>query len=276
MADPSDTSYVPRPEWYFLFLFQSLKLFRGPLEPFASFGLPSLAVLILVLVPFLDRSSVQAWRNRIWAVAGCALVFAGWSALTMAALRDSPHDLTPSSTFAASQRVLTLAPDELAGFAYFRRGNCRNCHNLLEGDPKVGPTLATLSDRRAPEWTDSHIREESAAFTRTLTSAQMNALVQFVAKVNAKDALNLDQAPADLLAGADVFVRNLCVSCHKVNGAGGQTGPPLNSVRTRRSRKWVERHFENPKIMSPGTIMPAYHFSSEEREAIISYLFQLP
>ena len=33
MADPTDTSYVPRPDWYFLFLFQMLKVFRGSLEP---------------------------------------------------------------------------------------------------------------------------------------------------------------------------------------------------------------------------------------------------
>ena len=32
LADPTDTSYVPRPEWYFLFLFQTLKFFEGPLE----------------------------------------------------------------------------------------------------------------------------------------------------------------------------------------------------------------------------------------------------
>ena len=32
LADPTDTTFIPRPEWYFLFLFQSLKLFTGPLE----------------------------------------------------------------------------------------------------------------------------------------------------------------------------------------------------------------------------------------------------
>lgn len=41
MADPTDSSYVPRPEWYFLFLFQLLKLFRGTLESLAGVGLPS-------------------------------------------------------------------------------------------------------------------------------------------------------------------------------------------------------------------------------------------
>ena len=56
LADPTDTSYIPRPEWYFLFLFQTLKLFDGPLEVIGSVVLPGLAVLLLILVPFIDRS----------------------------------------------------------------------------------------------------------------------------------------------------------------------------------------------------------------------------
>jgi len=58
LADPTDTTYIPRPEWYFLFLFQTLKLFNGPLEVIGSTVLPGLAVLLLILVPFIDRSAM--------------------------------------------------------------------------------------------------------------------------------------------------------------------------------------------------------------------------
>ena len=57
LADPTDTTYIPRPEWYFLFLFQTLKLFKGPLEVVGAVVLPGLAVLALILVPFIDRSA---------------------------------------------------------------------------------------------------------------------------------------------------------------------------------------------------------------------------
>src|SRR5262249_12266767 len=59
LADPTDTSYIPRPEWYFLFLFQTLKLFEGPLEVVGAVVLPGLAVLTLLLAPFIDRGSVM-------------------------------------------------------------------------------------------------------------------------------------------------------------------------------------------------------------------------
>ena len=54
-ADPVDSSFTPKPEWNFLFLYQALKLFKGPLEPVGTVGIPTLGVLILVLIPFLDR-----------------------------------------------------------------------------------------------------------------------------------------------------------------------------------------------------------------------------
>ena len=47
-ADPADTSYTPRPEWYFLFLFQLLKYFPGSLEVIGVFIIPSVAVIFLI------------------------------------------------------------------------------------------------------------------------------------------------------------------------------------------------------------------------------------
>ncbi len=51
-ADPSDSEYTPRPEWYFLFLFQLLKYFPGQLEVVGVFVIPTLAVLLLLALPF--------------------------------------------------------------------------------------------------------------------------------------------------------------------------------------------------------------------------------
>src|SRR5713226_1816598 len=75
LADPTDTTYVPRPEWYFLFLFQTLKLFKGPLEMVGAVILPSLAILLLILVPFVDRGRIKKITERGFAAA--IVVFAG-------------------------------------------------------------------------------------------------------------------------------------------------------------------------------------------------------
>src|SRR5580704_7030485 len=68
-ADPTETSFTPRPEWYFLFLFQFLKLFQGPLEVFGSVVLPGLAVGALLMMPFIDRSKLAKIRQRTGAIA---------------------------------------------------------------------------------------------------------------------------------------------------------------------------------------------------------------
>src|SRR5262249_44331275 len=79
IADPTDTTYIPRPEWYFLFLFQTLKAFKGPLEVFGSVVLPALAILTLLLVPFIDRSRMVRVSKRTVAMAATGLAALGWT-----------------------------------------------------------------------------------------------------------------------------------------------------------------------------------------------------
>ena len=54
-ADPNATGYVPRPEWYFLWLFQLLKYFGGDLEVVGVVLVPAGLVVLLLAVPFIDR-----------------------------------------------------------------------------------------------------------------------------------------------------------------------------------------------------------------------------
>ncbi|HET9267832.1 MAG TPA: cytochrome b N-terminal domain-containing protein, partial [Vicinamibacterales bacterium] len=77
VADPTDATYVPRPEWYFLSLFQLLKYFPGPLEPFATQGVPGLVVLVLVLLPFLGRGTSRKLRDRPFVAAAFLLIGLG-------------------------------------------------------------------------------------------------------------------------------------------------------------------------------------------------------
>ena len=64
IANPTDASYDPRPEWYFLFLFQLLTYFEGPLEVMGAFVIPTLVILLLMFLPFLDRRERLSLRKR--------------------------------------------------------------------------------------------------------------------------------------------------------------------------------------------------------------------
>ena len=66
VADPTNANYDPRPEWYFLFLFQLLKYFQGPFEILGTFVIPTVGMLLLLFLPFLDRSERKVlWKRPI-------------------------------------------------------------------------------------------------------------------------------------------------------------------------------------------------------------------
>src|SRR5262245_63999152 len=84
-ADPA-SSYMARPEWYFLPLFQLLKYFEGPLEVIGTMVIPGLVGAGLISLPFLDRSHTRDPRRRIWALAGVGAGFVGVIALGLLAI----------------------------------------------------------------------------------------------------------------------------------------------------------------------------------------------
>jgi len=92
-ADPSDSAYIPRPEWYFLFLFEMLKYFPGQIEWIGTAVLPTIAVLALLLLPFYDRSPFRHWKKRKFAITLMSVIVLGMVALTiMATVTTPPQD----------------------------------------------------------------------------------------------------------------------------------------------------------------------------------------
>ncbi len=281
IADPTDSTYIPRPEWYFLFLFQSLKLFEGPLEVFGSVILPGLAILTLVLVPFIDRGKMVKVSKRWVAMAAVGLAALGWAGLTAAAIITTPKPAVEAVDFSGPTDWMELTPVELAGIGYFRMENCASCHEVGTGTPKVGPDLAANSIHRSADWMIAHFKHPSQLVPGSsmpairLTDSQLNALAAFLLKLTPKNAEALQSAPDFAVEGALVYQKNTCGGCHQVNGNGMKVGPPLNGLEKRRTKTWVERHFAEPDVMSPGTMMPEYKFSPTEMEQLTAYLFSL-
>ena len=131
-ADPSDTSYIPRPEWYFLFLFALLKFFPGQLEWVGTAIVPSVAVLLLLLLPLIDRNPSRFWRKRKFAIAAMSLVVAGMVALTILAVATTPPQ-AESETVASTVSEQIVLGEELYGLY------CVECHGADgEGGEIVG------------------------------------------------------------------------------------------------------------------------------------------
>ena len=281
LADPSDTSYIPRPEWYFLFLFQTLKLFTGPLEVIGTVVLPGLAILALVATPFIDRGRMVAVRRRTVAIGFVALAAIGWTGLTAAAVATTPRAAAAAVDYSGPTDWLELTPEEMAGVAYFREESCATCHAVGDGGGKVGPDLTRMTTHKDAAWMIEHFKRPSAIRPGSsmppiqLSDAQLNTLAAYLLKLNPKNAEALESAPDFAARGARAYQANQCAMCHMINGSGMSVGPPLNGVAKRRTREWLAQHFADPQKLSPGTVMPPYRLSPQDLDDLTEYLFAL-
>jgi mono/diheme cytochrome c family protein len=108
-ADPSDTSYLPRPEWYFLFLFKFLALYGqipviGKIEWLATVVIPSIGIGLLLLLPLLDKSPYRHYSRRIFSLAIMGIVILDIILLTIMAILPVPpnaEELAASTTLQA-------------------------------------------------------------------------------------------------------------------------------------------------------------------------------
>ncbi len=112
-ANPNDTNYTPRPEWYFLFLFQLLKYFPGNLEVIGAMILPGLFILLLILLPFIDKGPKRHFRNRPFASISALVVVAGIGVLTVLSVVEAPP---PQAAVEVDQAAALYA------------ANCAGCH----------------------------------------------------------------------------------------------------------------------------------------------------
>lgn len=155
-ADPSDSSYTPRPEWYFLFLFQLLKYFPGQLEVVGVFVIPTLAVLLLLALPFLDSSRRRHFTSRPL-VTGAAAAFAvGVVFLTVQALVEQPPPVG-------------VAPGDQTAALYSE--NCAPCHGAQVFVPEGTNLHEVIAQGR---------HEGMPAWNADLTSDEIDALAGFV------------------------------------------------------------------------------------------------
>jgi ubiquinol-cytochrome c reductase cytochrome b subunit len=149
-ADPTNTGYVPRPEWYFLFLFELLKYFPGSLEWVGVVVLPGLFFVFLFLLPFLDRGPRRLPRYR-----PISTVIAVLSVITIAVLTFHAAQTTPPAL--AENRAERLTATEVIGRQLVAAQGCTSCHVINGEGGSVGPSLDGIAARRGPAYIHSYI-----------------------------------------------------------------------------------------------------------------------
>ena len=138
-ADPTSTTYVPRPEWYFFFLFELLRVIKPPALVFiATVGVPTVCMVLLVLLPFIDRNPQRhPFRRPVAMLAGITTIAAMGYLTILGAVAGSPTEID-----------MKVAPQYERGKNVAASSGCLGCHKIGEnGNAGPGPPLTNIGAR---------------------------------------------------------------------------------------------------------------------------------
>jgi menaquinol-cytochrome c reductase cytochrome b/c subunit len=246
-ANPSDTSYVPRPEWYFLWAFQLLKYFPGKLEGVAITALGLLIAVGLFGLPFFDRGAKRHPLNRPVATIAMAVIVAGLVFLTIQAVIT-----TPPQAEAVSVGGDFAARVEAGGKLYSEQ--CAECHgengegaeiktvpgeftNPLNSEdflvPHPSDTIARLISYGQP---DLGMQAFGLAYGGTLTDQEIRTIVDFIESWQAppeesQQDLSQIENPSFAQDVKPIFDKR-CASCHGRRPKGNYSVADTESVMT--------------------------------------------
>ena len=158
-ADPGTFSFVPRPDWYFYFLFYLLRVFKWPETVIlGTIGIPTICLVLLLAMPFIDTRTERRLSRRPVAIIAAILVVISMGVLTYkgaTAKEALGTELLAHVPTWAKIQGFEDNPQAIAGAKLFAQSGCLNCHTYLgDGGHNLG----------APELTAEGAKNKGTAF----------------------------------------------------------------------------------------------------------------
>jgi quinol---cytochrome c reductase cytochrome c subunit, bacillus type len=149
-ADPTTTTYTPRPEWYFFFLFELLRVIKPPyLVALATIGIPTICMILLFLLPFYDRGPERRPERRPIATTAGILTIGAMAYLTyLGAAAGAPTQIEEKTPQRIIDQGGSTLRDYEKGKQVVAQSGCLACHKIGEnGNGGPGPNLTHIADR---------------------------------------------------------------------------------------------------------------------------------
>jgi menaquinol-cytochrome c reductase cytochrome b/c subunit len=173
-ADPTTVTYTPRPDWYFYFLFEVLRVIKPPsLVVLATVGIPTIALVLLALLPFYDRSPERRPERRPIAITTAVAVMAAMAYLTWAGAHAGAPDQIDLKVPASAQ----------AGQQVANQSGCGACHKFGEaGNAGPGPDLSHVGSTLPSQAIARTLRNPTAPMPSyaDLPKKKFDALVNYL------------------------------------------------------------------------------------------------
>ena len=181
-ADPTSTTYVPRPEWYFYFLFELLRIIKpAVLTPLAAIGIPTIGIILLILLPFYDRSPERRPERRPLATtAGILTIFAMGYLTYLGAAAGSPNEIE-----------YEVAEQYEPGKLVAAQAGCLACHKIgHNGNDGPGPELTDIADQLPKAALLRTLENPTAPMPSyaAMPEEQKTALVEFLSQLDGEES----------------------------------------------------------------------------------------
>jgi len=296
-ADPA-SNYIARPEWYFLFLFQLLKYCQGKFLIVGTVIVPTLALIFLFVLPFIDRNTSRYPSKRIPFFGAIFSGLAGVIALTTLSILHDRHDIhilhQQEDAEKQTARAITLAakgiPPQGGLYIFLNdpvylgekifKGTCIVCHMLKGEGGETGPDFTNFGSR---EWVFELLKDpkgkkffkESAVMSPV---KQPDESLRDIAEFLLSQSGGLHNQSADRLErGKELVLKGTCVVCHPIGDKEAKKIVPNLSGYL--SEEWLKGFIKNPsdpKFHGKRSKMPVFDkLSDREMDTLIQYLISL-
>lgn len=267
VANPADTQFLPRPEWYYLSMFEWLKFWQGSMVVFAIVVIPGILALMFFLMPFLDRSlERRPWRRPI-PLLGVSIVLLGMVYLGMKSHRDDESDPTTAAQIArqdAQEEAYSKAPFEpyvaspggsagtgaaasgpanpvvSQGKGVFSANGCSGCHGETGMGTAAAPSLVGVTSKypveQLTEWLHNPNPKMRAGNMPAvdLSPSDMSALLSYLGV--------LGTSAANVPATYNAEQPKLASSNKEAPAAGKTVEAPALSVKAIAGQQFFQSH----------------------------------
>lgn len=225
---------------------------------------------------------------------GCAICHGGQARATKtaAAHGNVPHwptPLVPNSYLGGAcgkchrEEEIPFEPLLNDGRRLFTEAGCVGCHDVEGMRPreKIGPALIRVGDKVNGSWLARWLRNPKDYLPNTrmpnfmLSDAEIATLQKFLLSLRSPDPpaeIRLPQDEELIARGDKLFRESRCITCHALEGRGGTIGPELSRVASKVGAAWLYEFLRDPKSHFPGTKMPRYRFTDDDRLALVAYI----
>ncbi len=301
-ADPTNSSYVPRPDWYFLGLQHLLRIFQGRWQILGTAVIPGVSALLLLTWPWLDRNRERRLRSRPMAltlgvvcpVVVLGMTFAGYAAVREEVRRMADIQSVPSAPVHKPVDIVPTSSADLVrdGEQLYVAMRCDSCHGPDRDEvfPGLPPDLSYAGSKLREDWMGNYflnphpIRYQSDGVRPLLrmpdfrvSAGESRALAAYLSTRTEADRFGPadtepESAPTQIAEGKLLFANYQCLGCHVLDSNGNHIGPDLSHAGSRLKVGYLDVFLRSPEAVIPGTSMKNFELWDDERAALVAFL----